>query len=67
MSAEPHTLTLKSQRVDKARREMLYRATCSCGWKLSYSITATGARREHAEHVQQFLGPEAQERRLDGE
>jgi len=60
----PHTLRLTSNgRVDRARRETKYDATCSCGKWSARNLTAQQARGEHAVHLQAVAGPDAQDAR----
>lgn len=69
MSAEPHSLSLTSARVNQATRTTLYRAECSCGrWSISRhdAKPAAEVRALHMLHLQDHLGPDAQARRLDG-
>lgn len=55
-----HMLTLTSKRVDESVGTTLYKADCSCGDWTRTLLPAAVAREEHAEHLQQHLGPEAQ-------
>jgi hypothetical protein len=53
-----HTLSLNSTTPDAARKNMLYRVTCSCGWKVNADVAAVTARATHAEHLQRVAGPD---------
>ena len=60
MKPKSHMLTLTSKRVDESGVTMLYLAECSCGeWTRTFLPTSV-ARAEHADHIQEHLGPEAQ-------
>jgi hypothetical protein len=66
MKPSTHALTLKStkSRIIRGDHEViLFRSECSCGALNPELQGAPAARAWHAAHLQQHLGPEAQEAR----